>query len=447
MARRKTGDLLSLGYRELLTHAEAAGQASEIRLADMSEVARTHSWTLFNILTQSVEGRALSVIMNSEPANGLQAWRMLVDAYEPRVGGRYTAMLMGVIGPQWGHIKEANVVEALDTWEIQVRRYEDQSKEKVTAATKCAVVMKHALGGIRTALRTSSSVIGSNYDLLKKAIKDYLQTGVEFDGRGQTSEASNPNDAGGSAPMDVGAVSWKSGKKGKDDKGKGTKGKYGKDKGKWSKGKSSKGNGSSKFQGACSYWGKWGHKKAECRNRERDKKGKGGASAVEEEKTTSAVQYQGLDNRGGWDPDEVIRIKNEAGKWPRIKYQDDPQDVAQVVAASRRGMPSSSAYREAPSSSRHREAWADAHDDADFTRDSEEEDDQDSWVSAVCKDPGTMMGSSNAIIHNRFILYDSGSDEHVCAPDFGGRGEEQASSVKLNAVSGDALAIIGERER
>lgn len=108
-------DLLSVGFRELLVSAEAAGQATEIRQADMSDMARTHSWTLFNVLTQSAEGRALSVIMNSEASNGLQAWRMPIDAYEPRVGGRYTAMLMGIIGPQWGHVKEANFLESLDT--------------------------------------------------------------------------------------------------------------------------------------------------------------------------------------------------------------------------------------------------------------------------------------------------------------------------------------------
>jgi len=55
--------------------------------------------------------------MNAEPSNGLQAWSLLVDKYEPKIGGRYTAMLMGIIGPQWGHIKEADFMESVDTWE------------------------------------------------------------------------------------------------------------------------------------------------------------------------------------------------------------------------------------------------------------------------------------------------------------------------------------------
>ena len=128
-------------------------------------------------------------------------------------------------------------METLDTWEIQVRRYEDQSKETVNDATKVTVVMKHAPGGLRSELRTGSSIIGSNYQILKKAIKDYLQTGVEFDGGGLATETSKRSaDAGGPAPMEVGAVSWKEqnykgGKKGKNDKsGKGKKGKPEKEK-------------------------------------------------------------------------------------------------------------------------------------------------------------------------------------------------------------------------
>ena len=175
---RSYTDLLPMGFRELLVDAEGAAAAGEIRLVDMTPMAQTHAWTLFNVLTQSVEGRALSVIMNAEQSNGLQAWRLMVDAYEPREGGRWTAMLMGIISPSWGHVKEADFMETLDTWEIQVRRYEDQSKETVNDATKVVTP-----GGLRSALRTGSSIIGSNYQILKKAIKDYLQTGVEFDGR------------------------------------------------------------------------------------------------------------------------------------------------------------------------------------------------------------------------------------------------------------------------
>ena len=40
----------------------------------------------------------------------------------------------------------------------------------------------------------------------------------------------------------------------------------------------------------------------------------------------------------------------------------------------------------------------------------------------------------------------SRSDEHLCKQDFGGTGDEVQSLVQLNAVSGDALKILGERK-
>ena len=429
-------DLLSMGYRDLLTHAEAAVQASEIKLDDMSATARTHAWTLFNVLTQSVEGRALSVLMNAEPSNGLQGWRMLVDSYEPRVGGRYTAMLMGILSPQWGHLKEADFLEALETWETQIRRYEDQSKEKVTSATKCAVTMKNAPGGIRTALRTSSSIIGSDYELLKKAIKDYLQTGVEFDGRGLAAEASRQTDPNGPAPMEVGALSWKGGKKGKDEKGKNKKGgKYSKTK----EGKTPKGKNKSfchKFQGACSYCGKWGHKKSECRIREKEKKGKGSSTNAvdkEDEKSTNAVSYNSLDS---W----------ESNKWPRWSYEEETE-----------GRSSSSRSREVVTTSwrgpQDKETWADVQEDAEDDEEHEETEDRTevkeeeadygcdkTWIGAISLVNSSVEKSkTSSAIHDQFIMYDSGSDEHVCKAEFGGRGEERKSTIKLSAVSGQAL--------
>ena len=48
--------------------------------------------------------------------------------------------------------------------------------------------------------------------------------------------------------------------------------------------------------------------------------------------------------------------------------------------------------------------------------------------------------------HKGFIMYNTGSDERVCAMDFGGGGNLVTSQVRLNAVSGDALDIRGERK-
>ena len=408
-------DLLSQQFRDLMLKAETVDTAASITLTGMNQNARTHSWTLFNVLTQSVEGRALSVMMNSEAGNGLQAWRMMVDAYEPRIGGRYTSMLMGIIGPSWTSVKESEFLEALETWEVLIRRYEEQSKEAVNDPTKCAVVMKHAPSGIRLALRTASSSIDSNYARLKRCVKDYLQTGLNYDQQGTSVPA---KDTGGPAPMDVGAIQKGDNKgkwgKGKDKGGKGKKGKKGKEKGVM------KASGKSRrFDGYCSYCEKYGHKKADCRQRARDQqgagKGKGSTNAVEATgggssssthppSTTAAVFYK-------------LECKDE------IDYGDE---VEEKTTWEVRPVPQG----------RHEEpkgrSWADW---------SEEE----RWVSGVEKDDPSMAAAVESR-QSDFIMYDTGSDEHVCMEEFAGWGAERSSTVKLNAVSGDQLTLIGEKQ-
>eukprot|EP00434_Breviolum_minutum_P036168 symbB.v1.2.032038.t1/scaffold3793.1/size50245/2 len=362
-------DLLSQQFRDLMLKAETVDTAASITLTGMNQNARTHSWTLFNVLTQSVEG--------------------LVDASE--------------------------FLEVLETWEVLIRRYEEQSKEAVNDPTQCAVVMKHAPSGIRLALRTASSSIDSNYARLKRCVKDYLQTGLNYDQQGTSVPA---KDTGGPAPMDVGAIQKGDNKgkwgKGKDKGGKGKKGKKGKEKGVM------KASGKSRrFDGYCSYCEKYGHKKADCRQRARDQqgagKGKGSTNAVEATgggssssthppSTTAAVFYK-------------LECKDE------IDYGDE---VEEKTTWEVRPVPQG----------RHEEpkgrSWADW---------SEEE----RWVSGVEKDDPSMAAAVESR-QSDFIMYDTGSDEHVCMEEFAGWGAERSSTVKLNAVSGDQLTLIGEKQ-
>ena len=82
-------------------HLEAAKNAAshrELSMIDMSDTAQELSTVLFNLLTQSVDGRALQILMNVEGQNGFQAWKALREAYEPQVGGRH---LTAIIAPDW----------------------------------------------------------------------------------------------------------------------------------------------------------------------------------------------------------------------------------------------------------------------------------------------------------------------------------------------------------
>ena len=67
-------------------------------------------------------------------------------------------------------------------------------------------------------------------------------------------------------------------------------------------------------------------------------------------------------------------------------------------------------------------------------------------VGAVVCTAGRSYVVRNEDDHKYFVMYDTGSDEHVCTMDFGGGGNLVTSQVRLNAVSGDALDIRGERK-
>ena len=108
--------LLDRAYRGMLEAAENAASQNELSMIDMSDTAQELSTVLCNLLTQSVDGRALQILMNVEGQNRFQAWKALCDAYEPQVGGRHMAMLTAIIAPDWKNIKESEILETIESW-------------------------------------------------------------------------------------------------------------------------------------------------------------------------------------------------------------------------------------------------------------------------------------------------------------------------------------------
>ena len=124
--------------------------------------------------------------MNIEAGNGFQAWKALKENYEPNVGGRFTAMLMGIISPAWENVKEPDFMDALESWEAQVRRYEEQSRDAISETTKVAIIMKHAPPALRSFIRTASTQLGTSYERTRKYARDFLQSGLPFSSTGNT---------------------------------------------------------------------------------------------------------------------------------------------------------------------------------------------------------------------------------------------------------------------
>ena len=103
----------------------------------------------------------------------------------------------------------------------------------------------------------------------------------------------------------------------------------------------------------------------------------------------------------------MCRIKQETGKWPRIRYQDDSEGSIQqeeIVTTSRRGMPKAKVQ------------WVDTNDESEDEEDEDEESWRDKrWAAAVIDDAKWAGSISANVNHDEFIVFDSGSDEQ-CLP-------------------------------
>ena len=162
---------------------------------------------------------------------------------------------------------------------MQLELYETQSGEIVADNIKVATGLKHSPEHIKAALQMQLSVAGSSFAALRSAIRTMAAATADFDGKGARRGQTYQPDPGDD-PMEIGAVSGKSGGKGKS-KDKGGR----KQKGKGKQKSNDKGGNQSTtgrgrgytFDGECGYCGNYGHKRSECGKsggRSRQRKGK-----------------------------------------------------------------------------------------------------------------------------------------------------------------------------
>ena len=227
--------------RAALENAETS--AEPIIVDDLLEARSEElSSQVFYILALTLRGRALGVVQRVPEGNGMEAWRQLCAEYEPRLPGRFQAMLQALLSPQAG----PDPVQSLYEWERRVAIYENQSGDHLSDPIKRAVLTSHlASGALRAHLNLHSARLGTYREAREESLS-YLRVLQQH--------ANQHEQHSGAQPMDLDALS--KGKEGKGkDKWKPGKGKGGKDKDRKGKGKDS-----------CFYCGRPGHRKDECRS-------------------------------------------------------------------------------------------------------------------------------------------------------------------------------------
>ena len=258
---------------QLFRRAETMNDMT-IDFLDLDKETAVLSRQLYYMLVMLTTDDAHRMMINIEQGNGVEAWRRMCWEYEPNVRVRHGAVLHGLLRREFGKDANSDLAVEIETFERDVRRWEEQSGKTLDSDIKTSILMGNmANARVRGHLELNAARL-DNYTAVRSEILNFAVAKLTWN-----QEPSVHDD-----PMVIGAVKGK-GKKGK--KGKDGKGKDGTDgKGK-SSSSSSKTNDNPAAGKECHYCKKVGHFKADCRKYKADlaagkvdNKGKGNALNV-----------------------------------------------------------------------------------------------------------------------------------------------------------------------
>ena len=173
------------------------------RVIVSTELSEENVWkgrTLYGLLVALVAGRALGIVRQVPEGHGLEAWRCLVQEYEPEEPTRWCSMLRSLMKPAWS--EASPFMDQLLEWERAIRVYETGSGHRVGEPMRCAIITGQAPSAVRNFLRLSPVDYAGDYAAMRAAIRAYLSKGRRYGDDG-VPLAYDP------VAMDVGAV-WPS---------------------------------------------------------------------------------------------------------------------------------------------------------------------------------------------------------------------------------------------
>ena len=157
------------------------------------------SETLYHVLVQlCTKGKAVSVLMlqaeTIEEGNGFLAYCNVKNTMQPRLGGRYAAMLGLLLNPEWNTQDLMKWKEAFTQWELAVARYETQTKKKVDDETRIAVILQYGPDEVKKLVLQNQRVINDDYSTMRGVVMDYILGGQDFPVNLKTATKKNEND-------------------------------------------------------------------------------------------------------------------------------------------------------------------------------------------------------------------------------------------------------------
>ena len=146
---------------------------------------------LYYWLVQTCRGQALDIVINRGVHEGLEAWRLLNQRYEPQAQTRFAGQLMGFLS--WDF--SGDMLARVESFEREISLYEASSKEKISDAIRIGVVLR----------QLPESPLRHHMILNAERLKDWAAFREEMLNvrRAQAAAAAA---AGDPMPMDLGAL-------------------------------------------------------------------------------------------------------------------------------------------------------------------------------------------------------------------------------------------------
>ena len=129
---------------------------------------------IYIAMSQSLEGKSVSIFKNGEVDNGLDVWRRLIRRYDPRTASRQRSAYLRITQP--GQAKTgAEAARMFEQWGTGIKQCEGKHGKMVDEDLKCAVLVEMMPKELRLHLQLNSKTL-KTYAELRDAVLEFFET-------------------------------------------------------------------------------------------------------------------------------------------------------------------------------------------------------------------------------------------------------------------------------
>ena len=97
---------------------------------------------LYHLLLHSTSGPALDRVVNTRSTEGLRAWQLLVERYDPHISSRTAGQLLSLLQFDFS----GDMLAKLEAYERDLALYEQASGEKISDGLRVGIVSESSDG-------------------------------------------------------------------------------------------------------------------------------------------------------------------------------------------------------------------------------------------------------------------------------------------------------------